>query len=32
MKNIATDSNAVAQEAGLTTLLAFVENAPNPLK
>ncbi|CAB4441999.1 unnamed protein product [Rhizophagus irregularis] len=32
MKNIATDSNAVAQETGLTTLLAFVENAPNPLK
>ncbi|GET04485.1 microtubule associated protein [Rhizophagus clarus] len=32
MKNIATDSNAVAQETGLTTLLAFVENAPNPLR
>ncbi|RIA95528.1 armadillo-type protein [Glomus cerebriforme] len=32
MKNIATDANAVAQETGLTTLLAFVENAPNPLR
>ncbi|CAG8566334.1 15597_t:CDS:2 [Funneliformis caledonium] len=32
MKNIATDSNAVAREAGLTTLNAFVDNAPNPLR
>ncbi|CAI2189255.1 12155_t:CDS:10, partial [Funneliformis geosporum] len=32
MKNIATDSNAVAQETGLTTLTAFVDNAPNPLR
>ncbi|KAG9290927.1 hypothetical protein G9A89_011077 [Geosiphon pyriformis] len=32
MKNIATDANAVAQETGLTTLLAFVENAPNPTR
>ncbi|CAH1762423.1 9128_t:CDS:10 [Entrophospora sp. SA101] len=32
MKNIATDANAVAQEAGLTTLLTFVEKAPNPIR
>ncbi|CAG8735004.1 17874_t:CDS:2, partial [Funneliformis caledonium] len=32
MKSIATDSNAVAQETGLTTLIAFVDNAPNPLR
>ncbi|CAG8499882.1 1285_t:CDS:10, partial [Ambispora leptoticha] len=32
LKNIATDSNAVAQETGLSTLLAFVENAPNPVR
>ncbi|CAI2179034.1 13105_t:CDS:10 [Funneliformis geosporum] len=32
MKNIATDSNAVAQENGLATLIAFVDNAPNPLR
>ncbi|CAG8439476.1 8530_t:CDS:10 [Diversispora eburnea] len=32
LKNIATDSNAVAQEAGLLTLFAYVENAPNPTR
>ncbi|CAG8714523.1 7634_t:CDS:10, partial [Racocetra persica] len=32
MKNIATDANAVAQETGLSTLQAYVENAPNPIK
>ncbi|CAG8440367.1 2083_t:CDS:10, partial [Acaulospora morrowiae] len=32
LKNIATDANAVAQETGLATLLAYVENAPNPTK
>ncbi|KAF0542990.1 ARM repeat-containing protein [Gigaspora margarita] len=32
LKNIATDANAVAQEAGLSTLQAYVENAPNPTR
>ncbi|KAF9908102.1 Microtubule-associated protein, microtubule dynamics during spindle orientation [Linnemannia zychae] len=30
LKKIALDSNAVAQESGLTTLIQFVENAPDP--
>ncbi|KAG0348125.1 Microtubule-associated protein, microtubule dynamics during spindle orientation [Podila humilis] len=32
LKKIALDSNAVAQESGLTTLIQFVENAPDPNK
>ncbi|KAK9719768.1 hypothetical protein K7432_004569 [Basidiobolus ranarum] len=31
-KKIVTDSNVAAQEAGLTAVLAYVENAPNPSK
>ena len=30
LKKIALDSNAVAQESGLATLIQFVENAPDP--
>ncbi|KAF9574261.1 Microtubule-associated protein, microtubule dynamics during spindle orientation [Mortierella alpina] len=30
LRKIALDSNAVAQESGLTTLMQFVENAPDP--
>ncbi|KAI8601375.1 armadillo-type protein, partial [Dissophora ornata] len=30
LKKMALDSNAVAQESGLTTLIQFVENAPDP--
>ncbi|CAG8520285.1 7962_t:CDS:10 [Acaulospora colombiana] len=32
LKDIAKDANAVAQETGLSTLLAYVENAPNPTR
>lgn len=30
LRKIALDSNAVAQESGLSTLIQFVENAPDP--